>query len=110
MFVIKQLIVMVLILAVGGTIWYLAIVFKNKGWEGVWQWMIRNGDKAWHYIAFRELTLILLKSPIWLWVSWTILIGLALGKEAYDKWFGKEKKWDWGDLLADALGITMGII
>ena len=110
MFVIKQLIVMVLILASGGLIWYLAWVLKTKGFKGVWQWMVRNGDKAWHYIAFvlfmATLIILDLAFSLWWWVAILVAEAFAFGKEAYDKFWGAEKKWDNGDLLADQLGIA----
>lgn len=72
-------------------------------------WMIKNGDKAWHYSAFLTLGLFLLKINIWTWLFWIIVLGAALSKEYYDWKIGKEKKWDWLDLVFDLLAIMIAI-
>lgn len=65
-------------------------------------------DKFLHFIAFREFTAILIKmglSPIWI-----IVIGvlLGIGKELWDKAHGRN--FDFGDLLADGIGIITAFI
>ena len=44
---------------------------------------------------------------LWWWVAITIAEAFAFGKEIYDRYWGREKKFDWKDLLADQLGFII---
>lgn len=76
--------------------------------DKIWNWMLKISDKAWHYIGFRELTSLLLKRRVWTPTILIIVIILAIGKEWHD-WY-KGENVDFGDLLADVLGILMAFI
>lgn len=77
--------------------------------DKIWNKMCKVGiDKLWHFIAFREFTALLLRTSLTIPIILIIVIGLAIGKEFWDWWHGDYV--DFGDLLADALGITMAFI
>lgn len=57
-------------------------------------------DKLYHFGISLLATLVL---------GWKFAAGLGLGKEVGDK-LNPLSKWDWQDLLADALGILVGLI
>ena len=54
-----------------------------------------------------------------LWPGWWFAASLALGKESWDElakrnpafrfWIVKGTGWGWGDLLADSIGILVGL-
>ena len=72
-----------------------------------WKQTLVKSDKAWHFLSCYFL------ASIWLPLG----IVFAIGKEVYD-WFkyGKKiglsefRKMMFGDLIADGIGIIMGII
>ncbi len=70
-----------------------------------------QGDKHWHYeiseSGFFILMLIGIILNAWSWVPITIAETVAVGKELWDKFFGREKKFDWIDLGADQIGFGM---
>lgn len=107
-----KILVMAAVLALGGFIWFMFHVFRVKGFNGIWKIMLKVAkDKHWHYHGcywgFAILIIADLIFDLWRWVPITIIQSLAFGKEAYDLKIGKEKKWDWMDLIADQIGIGL---
>ncbi len=70
------------------------------------QWLTyATNDKALHFLWAFFITCI--SVAIFGWLGLIIPIVASLGKEAYDQYFGTG--WDWYDLIADGVGITLGI-
>ena len=62
-----------------------------------------QGDKHWHFeLCFGGFYFLMLADIIfnlWWWVAITIAEVFAIGKEIYDRYWGREKKFDlWEDL------------
>lgn len=64
-------------------------------------------DKLLHFAICAVITSVLhLFLPTW--ATMLIVMGVAVGKEIYDKVSGKGSA-EWGDVAADVLGIIVGI-
>jgi len=79
-------------------------------WNRIWSKYLMKiqADKFMHFIAFREFTSALIRMCVWNWAILIIVIALGIGKELWDWQHGRY--FDFGDLLADALGIGLGFI
>lgn len=68
---------------------------------------LKQSDKLKHCLV--NLLVMLIAGSINIWLGIGLAVGLSLGKEYGDsKALGN--KWDWYDILADAIGIVIGLI
>jgi len=79
-------------------------------WNEIWDKYLMKiqADKFLHFIAFREFTSALLRACVWAWVILIIVIALGIGKELWD--WNHGRYFDFGDLLADAIGTGLAYI
>lgn len=71
------------------------------------KWLCENIDKVLHAIVSMVIT-ILLSIFLPLWFSALLVLILGFAKECIDKYYGE--KYDWWDILADIIGILIGIL
>ena len=68
---------------------------------------LKQSDKLKHCLV--NLLVMLIAGSINIWLGIGLAVGLSLGKE-----YGDSKapcnKWDWYDILADAIGIVTGLL
>jgi hypothetical protein len=108
---ILKILIMLTILAMGGFIWYLLWLIRTKGLDILWhKFLLIPRDKHGHFEGSVIGALSLRKCGVSKKWTFIIIFGAGILKECYDKWLGKEKKWDWGDLLADFMGTMLVII
>jgi len=79
-------------------------------WQYVWNTYLSKvqADKFWHFIGFLFFTIVLLVAQVWNWVILALVIILAIGKELWDWWHGRE--FSIGDLMADAIGVFLAYV
>lgn len=79
-------------------------------WNYAWDTYLSKvqADKFWHFLGFLFFTIALLVAQIWNWIILILVIGLAIGKEIWDKEHGRDI--DIGDLMADAIGVFLAYV
>ena len=65
-------------------------------------------DKLKHIVVSAIIAVVLNLFLPW-WAAGVITLGIGVGKEVYDKVSGKGKA-EWEDLLADVVGIFIGLL
>ncbi len=71
------------------------------------QWLTyATNDKALHFLYAFFITCI--SVAIYGWLGLIIPIAVSFGKETYDHYFGTG--WDWYDLIADGVGVVIGVL
>lgn len=68
---------------------------------------LKQSDKLKHCLV--NLLVMLIAGSINIWLGIGLAAGLSLGKEYGDS-KAPDNKWDWYDILADTIGIVIGLI
>lgn len=68
---------------------------------------LKQSDKLKHCLV--NLLVMLIAGSINIWLGIGLAVGLSLGKEYGDS-KAPGNKWDWYDILADAIGIVTGLL
>ena len=68
---------------------------------------LKQSDKLKHCLV--NLLVMLIAGSINIWLGIGLAVGLSLGKEYGDS-KAPDNKWDWYDILADAIGIVIGLL
>lgn len=68
---------------------------------------LKQSDKLKHCLV--NLLVMLIAGSINIWLGIGLAVGLSLGKEYGDS-KAPGNKWDWHDILADAIGIVTGLL
>nr|DAN43717.1 MAG TPA: putative periplasmic lipoprotein [Caudoviricetes sp.] len=67
----------------------------------------KQSDKLKHCIV--NLLVMLLIGGFNIWLGLGLAIGLSIGKEYGDS-LAEGNQWDWNDILADGIGIAIGLL
>ncbi len=70
--------------------------------------MMIGADKLKHVVVSAAIAAVLSLVLPW-WAAASVTLAIGIGKEVYDKVSGKGCA-EWGDLLADMVGIIIGIV
>lgn len=68
---------------------------------------LKQSDKLKHCLA--NLLVMFIVGSFNIWLGLGLAIGLSVGKEYGDS-LVEGNKWDWYDILADAIGLVIGLI